>query len=72
MTTNYSVGDNIRGSCMYRFDNELWSHIYEILDIQNVSNYGKMDQLLTVNVSITRGTITVVDKNVKRWSSQLF
>lgn len=57
---------------MYRFDNELWSHIYEILDIQNVSNYGKMDQLLTVNVSITRGTITVVDKNVKRWSSQLF
>ena len=57
---------------MYRFGNELWSHIYEILDIQNVSNYGKMDQLLTVNVSITRGTITVVDKNVKRWSSQLF
>jgi hypothetical protein len=57
---------------MYRFGNELWSHIYEILDIQNASNYGKMDQLLTVNVSITRGTITVVDKNVKRWSSQLF
>jgi hypothetical protein len=30
MTTNYSVGDNIRGSCIYRFGNELWTNIYEI------------------------------------------
>ena len=72
MTTNYSVGDNIRGSCMYRFGNELWSHIYEILDIETVSNFGKMEQLLTVNISITRGNITVIDKNVKRLSGQLF
>lgn len=72
MTTNYSVGDNIRGSCIYRFGNELWTNIYEILDIETVCNFGKMEQLLTVNISITRGNITVIDKNVKRFSGQLF
>ncbi len=72
MKNNYSVGDNIRGSCMYRFGNELWSNIYEILDIETVCNFGKMEQLLTVNISITRGNITVIDKNVKRLSGQLF
>ena len=72
MKNNYSVGDNIRGSCIYRFGNELWSNIYEILDIENVCNFGKMEQLLTVNISITRGNITVIDKNVKRFSGQLF
>jgi hypothetical protein len=72
MKNNYSVGDNIRGSCIYRFGNELWSNIYEILDIETVCNFGKMEQLLTVNISITRGNITVIDKNVKRFSGQLF
>ena len=72
MKNNYSVGDNIRGSCIYRFGNELWTNIYEILDIENVCNFGKMEQLLTVNISITRGNITVIDKNVKRFSGQLF
>ena len=72
MKNNYSVGDNIRGSCIYRFGNELWSNIYEILDIETVCNFGKMEQLLTVNISITRGNITVIDKNVKRLSGQLF
>jgi hypothetical protein len=72
MKNNYSVGDNIRGSCTYRFGNEIWSNIYEILDIETVCNFGKMEQLLTVNISITRGNITVIDKNVKRFSGQLF
>ena len=57
---------------MYHFGNELWSNIYEILDIETVCNFGKMEQLLTVNISITRGNITVIDKNVKRFSGQLF
>lgn len=66
----YKVGDTIMGKDVYRFGDVTWMHVYEVLAVENLPRFGKPDQLLTVKITTTDGSI--VDDKVKRWTGQIF
>ena len=70
MKTNYKVGDTILGKDVYRFGDSTWMYIYEVLAVENKPRFGKPNQLLTVKITTTNGTI--VDEKTYRWMNQIY
>ena len=68
--TTFKVGDKFLGKDVYRFGDNSWMHVYEVLAVENAPRFGKPDQLLTVKITTTNGA--VVDEKVRRWTGQLF
>ena len=70
MKTTYKVGDKVIGKDVYRFGDNTWMHVYDVLAVEDLPRFDKPDQLLTVKITTTTGH--VVDHKVKRWTGQLF
>ena len=65
----YEVGDVVMGKNVYGSGNNTWMNIYEVLAVEDAMRFGKPDQLLTVKITTTKGS--VVDQKTKRWTGQL-
>ena len=70
MKRKFKVGEIVGGCDIYRFFGVSWTHVYEILDVEEKLRFGKPDQLLTVRRSDSNGK--VLESSEKRWSGQLF
>ena len=70
MKKKFKTGDQVKGTDRFRWEGEIWYHIYDILAIENKLRFGRPAQLLTVRRSDSTGH--VIEDSEKRWSTQLF
>jgi hypothetical protein len=70
MKNKIKVGDTITGKYIYTFGGSSWFRLYNVLEVEDSARFGKPNQLLTVKITTSYGT--VVDEKTKMWANQLF
>lgn len=71
MKTNYKVGDEVIGSEFYIDHRGVNFNIYTILHVEERERFGRLQQLLTVDVRVNSDPPRYIERNITRWATQL-